>query len=76
MSDKELAHSLIDELPAEYLQAAIVMLAKLSKGKMEQADLEKRRKAYEKIMTILKPAPPDFDPDEARDEYYKEKYGL
>ncbi len=76
MSDRELAYSLIDDLPTEILPTAIIYLAKLSKEKPEQADLEERREAYEKIMTILKPAPPDFDPNKAREEYYKEKYGL
>lgn len=76
MSNKELAHSLIDELPEEYLEKAIVILAKLNKVKRDADDLEKRRKAYDRIMSILKPAPPDFDPEKEREEYYKEKYGI
>lgn len=76
MSDKELAYSLIDELPEEYLEKAIVMLAKMAKEKRDEDDLEKKRRAFERMMSILKPAPPDFDPEKEREEYYREKYGL
>ena len=76
MSDKELAYSLIDELPEEYLEKAIVLLVKLAKEKKDAEDSERRRRAYDKITSMLKPAPPDFDPEKEREEYYREKYGL
>ena len=76
MSDKELAYSIIDELPGEYLEKAIVMLVKLAKEKKDAEDLEKKRRAYERIAAMQKPAPPDFDPEKEREDYYKEKYGV
>lgn len=76
MSDKELAHSLIEELPAEYLEQAIVMLAKLTRIQKNPENCEKRRKSFEELEGMLKPAPPDFDPEKEREEYYKEKYGI
>lgn len=77
MSDKELAYSLIDELPAEYLEKAIVMLAKLSKSGREKDDLEKRRIAYENIMRIIHPCP-NLNPDYKQEylDYLDERYGV
>lgn len=69
-------HELIDAVPEEVLQELIYFMHDEKFRQMEKAArLEKKRVAFEELKRLSKPIP-DLDEEKAKDEYFKEKYGV
>lgn len=76
MSVREMAHDVIDRLSDKQIsEIAKIIIEEYSRMVQNEGKTEAQR-AYEKVKSMLKPAPDDFDPEKELDEYFEEKYGL
>ena len=78
MSTREMAYSIIDQFTDEELEGFVSLFSKVHPPEIEEYDQAARDEAFNIVESIRKKVnvPPDFDPEKARDEYFKEKYGI
>ena len=73
MSTRERVHTMVDRLTEEQLLALLVIFG--NTGNDESEDMAKRKAAYEKMRSLIKPV--DIpDEKEALAEYRRERYGI
>ena len=78
MSTREMAYRIIDQLTEEELESFVTLFSKVHPPEIEEYNQAARDEAFEIVQSIVKKVnvPPDFDPEKARDEYFREKYGI
>ena len=73
---RQQVQELIDTAPEDVLQELIYFMQdeKFRQIKKE-VRLERKRIAFEELKSLCRPIP-DLDEDKAKEEYFKEKYGV
>lgn len=73
---RQQALELVQVAPEEVLQELIYFMQDKKFRQIEkEVRLERKRVAFEELKSLCRPIP-DLDEDKAKEEYFKEKFGL